>query len=150
MEGVAMRPTSAFAAKRARLLEIIKQKSLLREGGTFKLASGAMSDYYYDLKPTTFSPEGLSLIADIVHDMLGNDADVDAIGGLELGAVPIINAVSMRSWHERPIDGFVVRKERKGHGTDQQIDGNFRPNSTVRGAAQSCRPCAPCGRAAAW
>jgi orotate phosphoribosyltransferase len=131
MEGGAMRPTSTFAAKKARLLEIIKQKSLLREGGPFKLASGAMSDYYLDLKPTTFSPEGLSLIADIVHDMLRNDADVAAIGGLELGAVPIINAVSMRSWPERPIDGFVVRKERKGHGTDQQIDGNFRPNSTV-------------------
>ena len=49
MEGVAMRPTSAFAAKKARLLEIIKQKSLLREGGPFKLASGAMSDYYLDL-----------------------------------------------------------------------------------------------------
>jgi orotate phosphoribosyltransferase len=131
MEGVAMRPASAFAAKKARLLEIIKQKSLLREGGPFKLASGAMSDYYLDLKPTTFSPEGLSLIADIVYAMLRDDADVDAIGGLELGAVPIINAVSMRSWPERPIDGFVVRKERKGHGTDQQIDGNFRPNSTV-------------------
>jgi orotate phosphoribosyltransferase len=130
-EGVAMRSTSPFSAKRARLLEIIKQKSLLREGGPFKLASGAMSDYYLDLKPTTFSPEGLSLIADIVYAMLRNDADVDAIGGLELGAVPIINAVSMRSWPERPIDGFVVRKERKGHGTDQQIDGNFRPHGTV-------------------
>jgi orotate phosphoribosyltransferase len=126
-----MQSTFPFSAKRARLLEIIKQKSLLREGGPFKLASGAMSDYYLDLKPTTFSPEGLSLIADIVYAMLRDDADVDAIGGLELGAVPIINAVSMRSWPERPIDGFVVRKERKGHGTDQQIDGNFRPHSTV-------------------
>jgi len=40
-------------------------------------------------------------------------------------------AVCVRSWHGRPVDGFVVRKEKKGHGTDQKIDGNFTPNSTV-------------------
>jgi orotate phosphoribosyltransferase len=90
-----------------------------------------MSDYYLDMKPTTFSPEGLNLIADIVYDMLRDDRGIDAIGGLELGAIPITNAVSMRSWNDRPIDGFVVRKERKGHGTDKKIDGNFRPNTNV-------------------
>jgi orotate phosphoribosyltransferase len=83
------------------------------------------------MKPTTFSPEGLNLIADIVYDMLREDRSVDAVGGLELGALPITNAVSMRSWADRPIDGFVVRKEKKGHGTDRKIDGNFRPNSKV-------------------
>jgi len=114
---------------KARLLEIIKQKSLLR--GTFKLVSGAISDYYLDLKPTTFDPEGAALIADIVCGMLGDDADVDSIGGLELGAVPIVAAVCARSRQQRPIAGFVVRKEKKGHGTDRKIDGNFKPNSTV-------------------
>ena len=117
--------------KRARLLRIIKEKSFLTEGGPFKLASGEMSDYYLDMKPTTFSPEGLNLIADIVYDMLRDDRGIDSIGGLELGAIPITNAVSMRSWNDRPIDGFVVRKERKGHGTDKKIDGNFRPNTNV-------------------
>ena len=114
---------------RARLLAIIKQKSLLR--GTFKLASGATSDYYLDLKPTSFDPEGAALIAEIVGGMLVKDTDVDAIGGLELGAVPIVAAVCARSATARPINGFVVRKEKKGHGTDQKIDGNFKPNSTV-------------------
>jgi orotate phosphoribosyltransferase len=114
---------------RARLLDIIRKKSLLR--GTFKLASGAISDYYLDLKPTTFDPEGAALIAEIVCGMLAGDKDVDAVGGLELGAVPIVAAVCARSWQERPIHGFVVRKEKKGHGTDQKIDGNFKPNSTV-------------------
>jgi orotate phosphoribosyltransferase len=123
--------TVLLKEKRARLLKIIKEKSFLTKGGPFKLASGEMSNYYLDMKPTTFSPEGLNLIADIVYDMLRDDPDIDSIGGLELGAVPITNAVSMRSWNDRPIDGFVVRKEKKGHGTDKKIDGNFRPNTNV-------------------
>src|SRR5208282_894761 len=90
-----------------------------------------MSDYYLDMKPTTFDPEGANLLADIVYGMLSGDYDVEAIGGLEVGSVPIIIAVCMRSWGRRPITGFVVRKEKKGHGTDRLIDGNFRPNSTV-------------------
>src|SRR5438270_1114346 len=68
---------------RQRLLEIVKQKSLLR--GNFKLVSGAISDYYLDMKPTTFDPEGASLIAGIICRMLEDDPRVDAIGGLELG-----------------------------------------------------------------
>jgi orotate phosphoribosyltransferase len=114
---------------RARLLEIIRQRSLLR--GTFKLVSGATSNYYLDMKPTTFHPEGATLIAEIICDMLQGDSDVDAIGGLELGAVPIVAAVCAQSFHGRPVNGFVVRKEKKGHGTDQKIDGNFKPNTTV-------------------
>jgi orotate phosphoribosyltransferase len=73
----------------------------------------------------------LSLIAEIIFGMLRDDPGVDSIGGLELGAVPIVSAVSMRSQGERPINGFVVRKDKKGHGTDKKIDGNFRPNTNV-------------------
>ena len=119
----------APADQKARLRQIIKAKSLLK--GEFKLVSGATSSYYLDMKPTMFDAEGLALIAELVFGMLRDDADFDAIGGLELGAVPIINAVCARSWPDRPIAGFVVRKEAKGHGTDQKIDGNFRPNTTV-------------------
>src|SRR5450631_2153950 len=131
LHAVAPPPPAALAQEKERLLRIIKEKSFLTKGGPFKLASGAMSDYYLDMKPTMFSPEGLSLIADIVFGLLRHDPDVDSIGGLELGAVPIICAVSVRSHRERPIDGFVVRKEKKGHGTDRKIDGNFRPNTNV-------------------
>jgi orotate phosphoribosyltransferase len=131
LHAVAPRPPMAPASQKERLREIIKQRSLLTEGGPFKLASGAMSNYYLDMKPTTFSPEGLNLIADVVYDLLREDPSVDSIGGLELGSVPITSAITMRSWRERPIDGFVVRKEKKGHGTDKKIDGNFRPNTNV-------------------
>lgn len=122
---------SLLGEKRARLLAIIREKSFLTEGGPFKLASGGTSDYYLDMKPTMFSAEGLNLIADIVYGMLREDHGVNAVGGLELGAVPIANAVSMRSFGERPVDAFVVRKEKKDHGTAKKIDGNFRPNSSV-------------------
>jgi orotate phosphoribosyltransferase len=131
LHAVAPRPQAALSKAKERLLSIIKERSFLTKGGPFKLASGAVSDYYLDMKPTMFSPEGLSLIAEIVFDMLRDDASIDSIGGLELGAVPIISAVSMRSHNERPIDGFVVRKDKKGHGTDKKIDGNFRPNTNV-------------------
>ena len=123
-------PANPSAAKR-RLLEIIKRKSLLTEGGPFKLASGAMSDYYLDMKPTAFDPEGAALIAEIIVQMLANDPDADSIGGLELGAVPIVAAVCAHSFGVRPINGFVVRKENKGHGTDKKIDGNFKDGSRV-------------------
>jgi orotate phosphoribosyltransferase len=131
LHAVAPRPLTALSKEKERLLGIIKERSLLTKGGPFKLASGGMSDYYLDMKPTTFSPEGLSLIAEIVFGMLRDDSNLDSIGGLELGALPIISAVSMRSHNDRPIDGFIVRKEKKGHGTDQKIDGNFRPNTNV-------------------
>jgi orotate phosphoribosyltransferase len=120
---------AALAKKRLRLAQIIKQKSIRK--GTFKLASGGTSDYYLDIRPTTFDPEGSNLVADLVYDRLRDDTDVEAIGGLELGSVPIIIGVCMRSFAQRPIAGFVVRKQTKGYGTDQKIDGNFRPNSTV-------------------
>jgi orotate phosphoribosyltransferase len=124
-------PQAALGSEKARLLEIIKRKSLLTEGGPFKLASGAMSDYYLDLKPTMFDPEGAALIGEIINGMLAEDGDVDSIGGLELGAVPIVAAVSALSVRGRPIKSFVVRKENKGHGTDKKIDGNFTANTTV-------------------
>jgi orotate phosphoribosyltransferase len=118
-----------LAKKKERLLAIIKQKSILK--GHFKLASGETSDYYLDMRPTTFDAEGANLVADLVYDMLRGDDDVEAVGGLELGSVPVIVGVAMRSFGRRPLAGFVVRKQKKGHGTDQQIDGNFRPGSVV-------------------
>jgi orotate phosphoribosyltransferase len=129
LHAVATQRPQELVREKKRLLELIRERSLLK--GRFKLSSGVMSDYYLDMKPTTFTPEGQNLIAEIIYDMLRDDTDVESIGGLELGAVPIIILVSARSWRDRPIEGFVVRKEKKGHGTDKKIDGNFRPNSTV-------------------
>jgi orotate phosphoribosyltransferase len=113
-----------IAAKRARLREVIRQKSLLT-GGDFKLASGAASQFYFDMKKTMFDPEGAALIGEVLFDLIKHD-EVDQVGGLEIGAVPIATAVAMRSWPEHPITAFFVRKEPKGHGTNKLIDGQYR------------------------
>jgi orotate phosphoribosyltransferase len=115
--------------KKERLLAIIRAKSFLK--GEFKLVSGAISNYYLDLKPTMFDAEGASLLADLVYEAVKGE-DVAAIGGLELGAVPIVVATVARSaGSAHPIAGFVVRKEKKGHGTDNRIDGNFKSGNAV-------------------
>jgi len=65
-----------------------------------------------------------------LFDAIKNE-QVECIGGLETGAIPIVAALCARSWPEKPIKGFFVRKESKGHGTDQRIDGLIEPGSKV-------------------
>jgi orotate phosphoribosyltransferase len=82
------------------------------------------------MKRTLLDPEGACLAADLLFDMIRDD-DVAAIGGLETGAIPIVAAVCIRSWPDKPISGFFVRKALKGHGTDQRIDGRLESGSRV-------------------
>ncbi len=117
-------------AKRTRLLEIIRAESLLT-GGNFTLASGRPSAVFFDMKRTMFHPEGMSLIADLLFDVIREDRAIDFVGGLEVGAIPLVAAVCLRSWPERPLSGFFVRKEPKGHGTNKVIDGRLEPGRPV-------------------
>ncbi len=94
------------------------------------LASGRSSNFFFDMKRTMFDPEGASLAADLLFERI-KDETVDSIGGLETGAIPIVAALCARSWPEQPIRGFFVRKEIKGHGTDQRIDGLLESGSRV-------------------
>ena len=110
-----------LARKRERLLAIIRRQSVL-QGREFRLTSGGSSNFFIDLKRTMLDPEGASLLADLLFAKV-KDEGADYIGGMEAGGIPIVAALSMRSWPERPIKGFFVRKEVKGHGTDQRIDG---------------------------
>jgi orotate phosphoribosyltransferase len=112
-----------------RLREIIRARSLLR-GGEFLLSSGQKSGYYFNMKPTTLNPEGSVLIADLLFDMIADD-NARFIGGLAMGAIPIVTAVSIRSWRERPIDGFFVRDEAKDHGTKELIEGSLEDGAQV-------------------
>lgn len=105
---------------RDRLKEIIIKKSLKR--GDFTLVSGAKSNYLFDLKPTMLDPEGANLIGRLILEKL--EDDVDAVGGLELGACPVVSSVCVISYQiNRPLKTFYVRKEKKGRGTDQLIEG---------------------------
>jgi orotate phosphoribosyltransferase len=116
--------------RRQRLLRIIKAESLLT-GAEFTLASGQRSGFFFDMKKTMFHPEGASLIGDIIFEMIADDADVQYIGGLEIGAIPMVVSVAARSWPDRPINAFFVRKAPKDHGAINLIDGQFRPNAKV-------------------
>jgi len=95
--------------------------------GRIKLASGKISDFYIDGRVATLDSKGLGLISCIFYDMLKGD-DLDAVGGMTLGADPIVAGILTRSFEEgdgsdRALKGFLVRKEPKAHGTGRQIEG---------------------------
>jgi orotate phosphoribosyltransferase len=90
--------------------------------GDFTLASGAKSKYYLDMKPTMFNPEGATVLAKLVLERISG-LPVDLVGGLEMGAVPLIAPINMISYEMgRPIPGFFVRKQVKDHGTKKLIE----------------------------
>ena len=112
-----------------RLVELVIEKSLRR--GNFILSSGKPSSYYIDGKMTCMDPEGATVIADAILSEI-KDLDVDAVGGMDMGATPIVGAVATRSFETgRPLPVFVVRKESKHHGTMKAIEGPLQPNSKV-------------------
>jgi orotate phosphoribosyltransferase len=106
---------------RTRAYEIIRERSFVR--GPKKLASGKISDHYFDMKPTMLHHEGSNLLSDLVLDRI-KDLKVDYIGGLEMGAVPLIGPlVQLSGMRGRALQGFFVRKAPKEHGTMKQIEG---------------------------
>jgi orotate phosphoribosyltransferase len=106
---------------RERLFDLIKDRSFRR--GDFTLASGKKSAYYFDSKSTMLHPEGASLLAELILDEL-RDVKADCVGGFEMGAVPLIAPVAMKSVEAgRPLHGFFVRKAPKDHGTKQRVEG---------------------------
>lgn len=106
---------------RLRLRDIVKARSLLE--GEVKLVSGRSSSFYFDMKRSVFHPEAAGLIAELVLAALG-DREVDLVGGLEMGAVPLVACVAMASrGRPVPIEGFFVRKQPKEHGTKRLIEG---------------------------
>lgn len=106
-----------------RLKEILLTKSYRK--GTFTLTSGKTSDFYIDGKQTTLHAEGAYLCGKLLFELIKNEAKkIDAVGGMTLGADPLVSAVSIVSYLEQaPIPAFIVRKEAKGHGTGNYIEG---------------------------
>ena len=110
---------------RNRLKEILRQKSI-RKGGSYVLASGKKSDYYADVKLTTLDPEGSLLAAMAVLEVCKTLTPYPkAIGGLSMGADPIVPVVAALSHQQGgpPVAGFLVRKEPKKHGTRKYLEG---------------------------
>ncbi len=89
--------------------------------GEFKLSSGGTSDYYVDCRTTTLDARGAQLVGQVFIDEMRNQGwHADAIGGLTLGADPIVVAVAVVSG---TLNGFLVRKAEKQHGTGRRIEG---------------------------
>ena len=109
--------------ERARLLELLTK--LAYEKRKVVLASGRESDFYIDTKQATLSAEGHYLVGRLVlAEVRSLVPDVQAVGGLTMGADPITSATSLTSFLAgHPIPAFYVRKEPKGHGTNQWIEG---------------------------
>ncbi len=120
--------------ERERLIELIKKRSYqYSENPPFKLSAGGYSNYYFNLKKTTYSPEGQYLIGNILFDKIKElSIQLDAIGGLTMGADPIALAVARRSYDRgESIEAFTIRKEPKGHGTMLQIEGYIKKGDRV-------------------
>lgn len=114
------------------LVTLLASRSARR--GHFVLASGRTSDLYIDARLTTMSPEGLSLIGRLGLETIraAFGTDVDAIGGLTLGADPVAYAIAYASAATaHPLRAFTVRKEAKAHGTGRQVEGPYREGDRV-------------------
>jgi orotate phosphoribosyltransferase len=104
---------------RKELLELLARKSFRL--GEFKLSSGGSSDYYIDCRITTLDARGSQLVGEVFLDEIGKQGwQAEAIGGLTMGADPVVVAVAVTSG---TMNGFLVRKVEKQHGTGQRIEG---------------------------
>jgi orotate phosphoribosyltransferase len=108
-----------MSSVRQKLLSTLAQKSFRL--GEFKLSSGGISDYYIDCRTTTLDAKGSRLTGEVFFaEIQKHGWKPRAIGGLTMGADPIVVAVSVVSGE---VDGFLVRKAEKQHGTGQRIEG---------------------------
>jgi orotate phosphoribosyltransferase len=112
------------------LIALVRHKAL--KFGDFTLVSGRKARYYLDGKQVTLNPTGARLVAEGILDMFDSDAMPNAVGGMSIGADPITAAVVVMSGvRDTPLSGFMVRKEAKGHGTNQYIEGPVQPGDRV-------------------
>ena len=114
---------NVMANARAKLLKMLAEKSFRL--GNFKLSSGGTSDYYIDCRLTTLDAAGAVATGEaVLEEIRERGWKAGGIGGLTMGADPIVVATSVISSQQgAPINGFLVRKAEKAHGTGQRIEG---------------------------
>jgi orotate phosphoribosyltransferase len=129
--------TTAQRSHKQQLLSLLSRISFRL--GQFTLSSGGTSDYYIDCRTTTLHAEGGRLTGHAVLELLEEQGiEADAVGGLTMGADPIVcNVATASAWRaiekpEKPlIQGFLVRKAEKAHGTGRRIEGFCREGARV-------------------
>jgi orotate phosphoribosyltransferase len=118
---------------KTRLLQLIKEKSY--EERKVVLSSGKKSSFYFDGKQTTLNPEGSYITGKLFYQKIRNaPVPVEAVGGMTLGADPIVTSIAIVSFLEgNPLPAFIVRKEPKKYGTCRWIEGgaNLKPQAKV-------------------
>ena len=125
------------AERRERILARTKELGALTYGD-FTLSSGEKSTYYFDGRLLSLDPEGASLLGPEFLQV-AIDCGAEAIGGLTLGADPIVSGVVLTSYLQgSPVQGFLVRKEAKGHGVGRLIEGPLKPHSRVAIVDDAC------------
>lgn len=116
-------------ALRDELIALFRERAL--KFGDFTLASGKKSSYYLDGKQISLHSKGLQLVSQGLLELL-DDVDYQAIGGMSIGADPIVGGVlALAGAADRELNGFLVRKEAKGHGTNRFVEGPVVPGSKV-------------------
>ncbi len=111
------------------LKDLVRERSL--KFGDFTLASGKRATYYLDGKQVTLSASGLRMISEGLFQLI-EPLDCQAVGGMSIGADPLVAGVLViAAEHGRQLDGFLVRKEAKGHGTNKFIEGPVQPGANV-------------------
>ena len=122
-------PQRNMIKSRNEFLALLKEEAYKK--GDFTLSSGRKSEHYVNCKPVTLQGDALMFISWCMFECL--EEDCDAVGGLTLGADPLVAGVPIvAAIEERPMDGLIVRKEPKGHGTMAWIEGpELAPGSKV-------------------
>lgn len=114
---------------REELIGLFKERAL--KFGDFTLVSGKKSTYYMDGKQITLHAKGLRLVSEGLLDLL-SDVESDAIGGMSIGADPIVGGVlTVAAERDQSLVGVMVRKDAKGHGTQKYIEGPLEPGMKV-------------------
>jgi orotate phosphoribosyltransferase len=125
------RQSAAGAYDREQLIALLQRDALAR--GTFILSSGRKSHYYIDGRKVTLSAAGAALVAVGVLEQLALRPEIKAVGGLTLGADPIVGATLALAGSAGLgyLRGFLVRKQSKTHGTGKLVEGPLEPGSVV-------------------
>ena len=111
------------------LLELLRERAYRK--GQFTLSSGKESEHYVNCKPVTLSCEGNALLSHLMIKHIEKDAV--AVGGLTLGADPLVCGIAQKAYYKgnRHIDALIIRKNPKGYGTKEVIEGNKPPKGSV-------------------
>ena len=114
---------------RKTLLHLLKERAY--KHGQFTLSSGKESEHYINCKPVTLSCEGNALLSHLMIEEIEDDAV--AVGGLTLGADPLVCGIAQKAYYkcDRHIDALIIRKNPKGYGTKEVIEGNKPPKGSV-------------------